>query len=245
MKKLTYLVMAMALLLGFTQCKKEQPQNPEDGKVFISVRVNNVASKVDINTATGHITFNEGDDLLVCNNGNCIGELNYSNGAFTGDISTDDTSTDDYLHFYFLGGLEYNALSPTQLSVVITDQTSSYPVISYGTSTEKYHGEAAYETTLENKCSLVKFSVDTPSDMPINIIGMKNKVVVEMAYLQKTTLRIQIIILIDEKIVRAVRRFFHQMCGHMVRWNEDRIHNRSILAVQLEKAVAVASSERP
>ena len=176
------MMLAGLMLLGATGCKKKtvKPIVNAEGKVYITVRVNG-GNRADVNPETGHITFNEGDDLLVCNNGNCIGELNYSNGAFTGDISTDDTSTDDYLHFYFLGGLDYNALSPTQLSVVITDQTSSYPVISYGRSTEKYQGEGAYETTLENKCSLIKFSVDTPSDMPINIIGMKNKVIVDFS----------------------------------------------------------------
>ena len=177
------MMFAVLMLLGSTGCKKKtvEPIVNAEEKIHISVRGNG-GNRADVNPETGHITFNEGDDLYVGNNGNLIGLLNYSNGAFSGYISTDGTSTDDYLHFYFLGGqLDPNILSPTQLSVVITDQTSSYPVISYGTSTDKYHGEAAYETTLENKCSLVKFSVDTPSDMPINIIGMKNKVTVDFS----------------------------------------------------------------
>ena len=177
------MMLAGLILLGTIGCKKKsvKPIVNAEGKVYITVRVKG-GNRADVNPENGHITFNEGDLLYVGNNGNWIGTLTYSNGAFSSYIETDGTSTDDYLHFYLLGGKQDpNVLSTTQLSVVITDQTSSYPVISYGMSTEKYHGEAAYETTLENKCSLVKFSVDTPSDMPINIIGMKNKVTVDIS----------------------------------------------------------------
>ena len=177
------MMLAGLMLLGATGCKKKTVETIVNGgeKVYITVRVNG-GNRADVNPENGHITFNKGDVIYVGNNGNWIGTLTYSNGAFSNYIETNGTSTDDYLHFYLLvGKLDPNTISTTQLSVVITDQTSSYPVISYGTSTEKYHGEAAYETTLENKCSLVKFSVDTPSDMPINIIGMKNKVTVDFS----------------------------------------------------------------
>jgi len=187
MRRLSYILMALTLLLGLAQCKKEQPQSGE--KVYITVKVNNGAStgsatdgaKVDVNTTNGKITFNDGDKLYVGNNGKCLGSLDYSGSAFSGTIDTEGTSTDDYLHFYLLGGQLTPTIDGTQYSVVITDQTSSYPVISYGASTVKYHGEAGYETDLENKCALMKFSVTTPSNSPICITGMNNKVTVDFA----------------------------------------------------------------
>ena len=45
MKKVTFIVMAMALMLGFTQCKKEQPITPQQEGVIITLNVSNGNNK--------------------------------------------------------------------------------------------------------------------------------------------------------------------------------------------------------
>ena len=72
MKRMTYFVMALALVLGFTQCKKEkiEPQN-EGNVVRITLEVNGSASTGS--SADGsraqvdppHVNFVNGDQILV------------------------------------------------------------------------------------------------------------------------------------------------------------------------------------
>ena len=177
--------MAFTMLLGLAQCKKDQPQSGE--KVYITVKVNNGAStgsatdgaKADINTTTGHITFNVGDILYVGNNGAYCGYLEYSGSAFNGTISPTSANDADYLHFYFMGNKGPVGSAPS--SVIITDQTSNYPVISYGRSTDPYNsGTTSYSTTLNNKCAIMKFTT-TDIDKAITITGMMNTITVDFS----------------------------------------------------------------
>lgn len=183
MSKGTALLLAGLMLLGITGCRKkivEPVANVDvDDEVFITVKVNGGA-RTDI-TGAGAIEFEDGDKLYVGNDGKYKGRLNYSNGAFSGSIKTNGTSTDDFLHFYFMGGKLNPTISGTRYTIMIDDQTSSYPVISYGKSTAKYYGKGAYTTTLENKCSLIKFNVDTPSESNIYLKGMLNKVTIDFS----------------------------------------------------------------
>ncbi len=180
-KRAAALLFAGLMMLGLTDCRKSivEPVADADGKVFITVKVND-GSKTDV-TGAGVVMFQNGDKLYVGNNGAWRGTLEYSNGLFSGDITTTGMSNDDFLHFYLLGGNLTPNISGEEYSVVITNQIDSYPVISCGTSTEKYSGMGTYETFLYNKCSLVKFNVDTPSEAPISITGMKNKVTINFS----------------------------------------------------------------
>lgn len=177
----TALLLAGLMLLGTTGCRKKivEPIANVSDEIFITVKVNG-GSRTDI-TSAGAIVFEDGDKLYVGNDGKYKGYLHYSNGAFSGSIKTNGTSTDDFLHFYFMGGKLNPTISGTRYTVMISDQTSSYPVIAYGKSTAKYYGAGAYTTTLENKCSLIKFNVDTPSESDIYIKGLNNKVTINFA----------------------------------------------------------------
>lgn len=177
----TMLLLAGLMLLGTTGCRKKivEPIANVSDEIYITVKVNG-GSRADI-TAVGAFVFEDGDKLYVGNDGKYKGCLNYSNGTFSGSIKTNGTSTDDFLHFYFMGGKLNPTISGTRYTVMIDDQTSSYPVISYGKSTAKYYGEGAYTTTLENKCSLIKFNVDTPSESNIYLKGMLNKVTIDFS----------------------------------------------------------------
>ena len=180
MKRMTYFVMALALVLGLSQCKKEQPaaQNETEGvRITLTLDGGSSNSRVIVNP-TGHtnpdyatVTFEDGDVIYVGNNGAYCGYLQYSGTQFSGTITP--TSEADYLHFYFMGNK--GELSEPS-SVSITDQTSKYPVISYAHSRDLYNSEVdSYSARLENYCAIVKFNT-TNIDADITITGMNNTV---------------------------------------------------------------------
>ena len=182
-RKRTFLLFMLAItILGITGCKKRRvTDNYVQKFVNITLDVGSCA-KIDVNTINGAVTFVDGDEIIVANNGKYIGKLEYDDGVFVGTIA--NPSTDDYLHFYNLGNIDVSDLlvgSSTECTVVISDQINDLPVISYGHSFEKYTiGITAYEAVLENKCALVKFNVTTQSDFAATCIrGMNNQVTID------------------------------------------------------------------
>ena len=183
-----------ALLLGFTQCKKEQIE-PQGGKVSITLNVENGAST---GSATGKATdgakvevtppsvaFEEDDEILVVSNGHYVGTLTHDGSNFSGSIT--DPVEGQPLYFYFLGNKDAGTLSSgasgsTSCTINISDQTSELPVISMSPSDQTYPSVGnAYTASLHNKCSLMKFNVTTNSDANICITGMNNKVIVDFS----------------------------------------------------------------
>ena len=182
MKRISTFIIAIALLLGLSQCKKQETPNTTetDGKlVHISVNVNH-GSKHIVNPG-GTYSFENGDLLYVGNNGRYIGTLEYQSGVFSGDIY--EPSTTDYLHFYFVGGLEPSvtpvtaaggATPTTNFTVNISNQATKLPVLSYGHSSQNYTtATATYSCRLDNKCALVKFVPSEATSDLITISGMK------------------------------------------------------------------------
>jgi len=191
MKRISILVMALALVTTLAQCKKaETPTNDNEGrKVHITLDVSS-DSKVIVTPETGGTAFEDGDILLVANNGHYVGTLIYSQSLRKFDGNLDESlSTADYLHFYLLGNknteenLNDDQNRPTTLTVNISDQTASYPEIAYAHSTVKYtDGVTAYTARLLNKCALVKFTTDNiPTTVAVTITGMNNKVSVNLS----------------------------------------------------------------
>lgn len=183
MRKSAIFAAAFVLTLGLVQCKKEQPnaQISEGETVHITVNVNNNGSRADIQSpSTGHYEFNDGDKLYVGYNNAYVGTLNYSASAnkFSGDI-TISQSDSQRLHFYYLGGSLTPIVSGSEYTVDISDQTSNYPVISYGTSNKDYDGAGAYRTTLLNKCALVKFTLASGTTDAVAVGGMMTKATID------------------------------------------------------------------
>lgn len=191
MKRISILVMALALVTTLAQCKKtETPTNDNEGrKVHITLDVSS-DSKVIVTPETGGTAFEQGDVVLVANGGHYVGTLTYDQSLrkFDGDLD-EGLSTADYLHFYLLGNKDTeenlnDALNrPTTLTVNISDQTASYPEIAYAHSTVKYtDGVTAYTARLLNKCALVKFTTDNiPTTVAVTITGMNNQVSVNLS----------------------------------------------------------------
>ena len=179
MKRMTLFVMALAVVLGLAQCKKDQP-TPETQGVTITLDLednNDNGAKVNVEpNASTQVTFEDGDQILVASGGHYIGTLTRENGVFAGSVI--DPVEGERLYFYFLGNkqgtLETGA---TACSVNISDQTAELPVISMGKSTKNYSANlTSYSSRLFNKASLMKFNVNTPSEAAICITGMNNVV---------------------------------------------------------------------
>lgn len=184
MKKIGVIALAFALVLGMSQCKKENTtaSNDEGTKVPITLNVSgNSGSKVAVDGTTGVVTFEDGDVLYVSSSGVYVGTMTYNGTVFSGEIN--EPTEGQKLQFYFLGNKtpEFNS-DNTGCSVVISDQTEYLPVISYAPSRENYQvGLTVYNATLLNKCALVKFNVTTSSDAATCILGMNNKVTVDFS----------------------------------------------------------------
>ena len=187
MKRFGTIVTALLVLIALTQCKKEEQPIPVNGSEAVTITLDlksNGGTRVDVNTSTGEVTYQNGDVIYVASGGHYIGTLTYNGTNFTGGIT--DPIVDEPLHFYFLGNVApaetLAAGTTTTCSVVITDQTEHLPVIEYAPSNENYDsGATTYTAMLLNKCALVKFNVTTASEAATCITGMKNKVNVSFA----------------------------------------------------------------
>ncbi|MCR5038676.1 MAG: hypothetical protein K6A94_05005 [Bacteroidales bacterium] len=182
MKKISMILVAFAMVLTMTQCKKNEETNPnETVTITLNVKGNNGA-KVDVNPEMGTVDFESGDKVYVGSGGKYVGFLTHNGTSFVGNIT--NPMEGQPLQFYFLGNVTPNetlsAGTSEECSVIIRDQTEHLPVISCSPSFENYvSGVTAYTGHLLNKCALVKFSVTTPSNSPICITGMNNKVTID------------------------------------------------------------------
>lgn len=182
MKKASLILAAMVLVLGLSQCKKEEQPQVIEGEVAITldVRANN-GSKIDVNTSTGAVAFEYGDVVYVASGGKYVGTLTCGGNSFAGRIS--NPTLNEPLYFFFLGNKTpmetLEAGTSTSCSVIITDQTEKLSVISFATSDETFTGAGNYTAYFYNKAALVKFDVTTPSTSPVCLVGMNNKVEVD------------------------------------------------------------------
>ncbi|MBO7460727.1 MAG: hypothetical protein J6T53_07470 [Bacteroidales bacterium] len=180
MKKISIIFFVLSMFVTMTQCKKNLQVIPETDAVFINVDVCD-NSKVAVNTLDGKVSFQEGDVLYVASNGRYVGCLTYNGSHFAGTIT--GAVVDQLLYFYFLGNQNPGYLEKgktTSLSVVIDDQSEMLPIISYGPSKQVYVGEGSYSAFLFNQCALVKFDVKTTSEKSVCLVGMNNRVTVNL-----------------------------------------------------------------
>lgn len=201
MKRLSTIIMALALVLGMSQCKKQEiPTNGNGGeKVYITLNVNNgesIAVNVDnggrhaVAPNLGVIQFRNGDVLYVGNNGKYVGQLTYNNGAFGGTLNA--PTGGDFLHFYFLGG-KAPATTPTagtttDFTISIADQHDNLPVLCYGHSTVTYGSANNYSATLEYKCALVRFDLENHGeDYTVTLSGVPTQATVNFLNPTATT----------------------------------------------------------
>ena len=185
MKRISMVLAAIALVLGLSQCKKqEQSASNEDGTVAITLDVKaHDGSRINVNPNNGMVAFEYGDVVYVASGGKFVGTLTNNGNSFAGNIT--NPTEGEPLYFFFLGNkTPAESLTPgssSTCSVNISDQTSGYPVISFATSNETFTGAGLYTAFFLNKAALVKFNVTTPSTATTSILGMNNKVTVSFA----------------------------------------------------------------
>ena len=178
MKKMTYFVMALAMALGFTQCKKEQIASTENEgeKVTITLKLNNGSrGHIEPGENTAAVVYDNGDVIMVGFNGAYVGDLTTTDGStFSGNVNISGEPTDGKIHFYYLDG-KSQIVNNGQCTVDISDQTSGLPVISY--ACVDYRSDNNYsDVKMRNKCALVKFDLDEVStDAAITLTGLKTE----------------------------------------------------------------------
>lgn len=182
MKKISLAIMAFALMMTLSQCKKQESTTSEVIPITLEVSRND-GSRTDVNPNVGTVVFTQGDVVYVSSGGKYVGTLTHNGNTFSGNIT--NPTVGQPLYFYFLGNKTPNealtAGSSTQCSVVISDQTESLPVISGGPSNETFTGSGLYTAFFFNKCALVKFDVITSSEATICVTGFNNMVTVDFS----------------------------------------------------------------
>ena len=197
MKKLSTIIMALALVLGMSQCKKQE--TPTTGNttpiypgVDITVNVGDNEGKAEngekhnIAPEYGLFAFSNDDVLYVGHNGQYVGSLTFNNGFFSGTIYPNQNVTDQPLHFYFVGNAAVTGTpvenETTSLSISIADQSGNLPVLSYGASTKPFTGAGTtYSTTLKNKCALVRFDLQNQGDYEVTLSNVPTLATVNFA----------------------------------------------------------------
>ena len=178
MKKMTYFVMALAMALGFTQCKKEQIASTENEgeKVTITLKLNNGSrGHIEPGENTAAVVYDNGDVIMVGFNGAYVGDLTTTDGStFSGNVNISGEPTDGKIHFYYLDG-KSQTVNNGQCTVDISDQTSGLPVISY--ACVDYRSDNNYsDVKMRNQCALVKFDLgDVSTDAAITLTGLKTE----------------------------------------------------------------------
>ena len=198
MKKLSTIIMALALVLGMSQCKKQEtPTTGNTTPIYPGVHITvNVGENEDnggkgengekhhIAPYYGLFSFSDGDKLYVGHNGQYVGTLTFANGFFSGTIYPNQNVTNQPLHFYFVGNAAVTgttvANQTTSLSINIADQSENLPVLSYGASNEDYTGpNTTYSTTLKNKCALVRINLLTETTDAITLSNVPNAATID------------------------------------------------------------------
>ena len=174
MKKIGTFIMALALVIGLSQCKKQEtPATPdaEGDMVYISVKANG-GDRDAFYPNTGALVYGNGDKIYVSNGTKCLGFLTYNTGAFAGGIT--NPGNGNYLYFYFIGGGYeipwQQAPGLTSWDFDLSYQLYNLPVVSFGKSTTPYSGpNVTYSCTLINQCALVHF--DYTGTRPVFAVG--------------------------------------------------------------------------
>ena len=178
MKRLGTILLACALILGMSQCKKENTNaNAGSEQVYIELKVEN-GQRADVTPSTGAYDYNDGDKLLVGYNGAYKGFLVYDaeTGIFSNTLDITQSGAQP-LHFYYLNGQEPTE-TDNQYTFSISDQSAGLPVIAYAASRENFpSANGTYSAHLRNQCALVEFNT-TATDQAITITGVKNQMTI-------------------------------------------------------------------
>ena len=167
-KKGTALMLATLMLLGMTQCKKhvDAIENTIPNGVAITLRTDN-GDRHGVNPDNGDVYFTDNDRLLISDGTRCIGRMKRTDGVFQGVVEPLEDGAEMY--FYYLSNqTDDYPYVPTGIAVSLSDQTDRLPVMLFGQTTY-YQGVTQYSCRFHNKCALVKFSLQSPTNETVEV----------------------------------------------------------------------------
>ncbi len=167
MKKLTLILAALVLTLGFSQCKKAETPTTDEG-VFITLTAGyGNGAKTSFDPANGAFAWTgttESPEYIYVG-GNSTGYLGYltstESGAtvnFSGTITPG--AADATLYFFYLGKGDHAAATSVDFSNqdgTLENVTNYHIAISDGV---EYTGQTSFSTTLNMKMAIAYFDVD-------------------------------------------------------------------------------------
>ena len=211
MKKLAFVIVALAIVLGFLSCKKETVDVKEPLVFSISADIDDDSKAIV--TPLGKIEFNAGDHLYPAykglNNGNSL--IHNTGTCFTNTniILNNYEKTDEVpFHFFCLAGVNGGGTTAywtevglsegcTSTSTCISlqnqgkdkdgkwnDKRRDMPLLCFGQSQEKFKGAKTTKFTVDmkNKCALVKYVVEAGIDYGTEIFIVGLNNVVEVDF---------------------------------------------------------------
>lgn len=170
MKKLTFILAALALTLGLSQCKKTETPTTDEG-VFITLTAGyGNGAKTDFAPATGSFVWTEdATEYIYVGGGNhddCLGVLS-GTGTGTGSMNFSGTLTTtpdngETLHFFYLGkdrdGSAVSSLDFSNQSIgSLASLTNFHIAVGDGSYSDN---TVNYATTLHMAVSFAYFNVD-------------------------------------------------------------------------------------
>lgn len=190
MRKTFTIIAITVLALATIQCKKkvETIKPAATGCVRITLNVDN-DQKVVITPGESitTVTYESGDVMLVANGGHYVGYLTHDGTNFSGNIEP-ALSTDDKLHFFFLGNkvnlASLSEGSSTSCVVDMSNQSTGPAVISYAATEENYDGSESLSLSVRllNKASgLMKVTTDKGTTNIVSISRVKTEMNVNFA----------------------------------------------------------------
>lgn len=212
MKKLAFVIVALAVVLGFLSCKKETVDVKEPLVFSISADIDDDSKAIV--TPLGIIEFNNGDHLYPAykglNNGNSL--IHNTGTCFTNTniILNNYEKTDEVpFHFFCLAGVNDGGSTTaywtevglsegcTSTSTCISlqnqgkdkdgkwnDKRRDMPLLCFGQSRENFEGEGttSFTVDMKNKCALVKYVVQAGIDYGTEIAIVGLNNVVEVDF---------------------------------------------------------------
>lgn len=212
MKKLAFVIVALAIVLGFLSCKKETVDVKEPLVFSISADIDDDSKAIV--TPLGIIEFNNGDHLYPAykglNNGNSL--IHNTGTCFTNTniILNNYEKTDEVpFHFFCLAGVNDGGSTTaywtevglsegcTSTSTCISlqnqgkdkdgkwnDKRRDMPLLCFGQSRENFEGEGttSFTVDMKNKCALVKYVVQAGIDYGTEIAIVGLNNVVEVDF---------------------------------------------------------------
>ena len=191
MRKAGTMILALAMILTFTQCKKKIETITQSNQgVYISVKVDS-DSRHDINLTNnvGEVSFKPGDFLWVVNGNQVSGALGYAGeNRFEGYIDNNPTGAfpnivldpNDYLYFCYTSNHNPSAVWGTGLPLFLLNvayQKDEMHLVCFGQTAEKlgtYTSEELQNLScrLHNNCALVEFTLDVATDQDVRLVDV-------------------------------------------------------------------------